>query len=277
MSGREKKVEKNARTITDRKELVDTIPCVLFNHDDLDFVTGSPERKRFFIDQSLSMFNPSYIDLMRQYKKILKNRNMLLKKKQSMQKEDISLLDVFDIQLAESGAEVVKHREKTIWEFNQVFAVLYQEVSGISGVNIDYSPSWKENDTEKIMIHLSEKRKMDILMGTSMSGPHRDRIRFMQGKNNFVLTASTGQKRLLSLILRTAQALFYTKLTGRYPVLLMDDVLLELDMEKRQRFTAVLPEYDQLFCTFLPDEPYGMYKKTSTCIYTIQNGSWHEQ
>ncbi len=48
-------------------------------------------------------------------------------------------------------------------------------------------------------------------------------------------------------------------MTGRLPVLLMDDVMLELDPDKRQRFTALLPEYDQLFCTFLPGEPYERY------------------
>lgn len=265
-----KRIEKNAKQIIDRKELVDTIPCVLFCHDDLDFAVGSPERKRFFIDQSLSMYDSSYIDVLRQYKKIVKTRNILLKEKRT------DVIDIVDQQLVESGIEVIKRRKKTIYDFNRVFARLYAEVSGIQNVNIEYIPSWKHETFEKILIQLAEKRELDLTMGTSMSGPHRDRIRFMRNNSLFVPTASTGQRRLLSLLLRTAQATFYTEVTGKLPVLLMDDVMLELDPEKRQRFTALLPEYNQLFCTFLPGEPYEKYKKTTTRIYYIKEGTWNE-
>jgi DNA replication and repair protein RecF len=265
-----KRIEKNAKQILDRKELVDTIPCVLFSHDDLDFAVGSPDRKRFFIDQSLSMYDGGYIDLMRKYKKVLKTRNAVLKERNA------SVLDVLDGQLAEAGLHVVLRRKKTIQDFNRVFARLYGEVSGIHNVTIDYSPSWKNDSVESILVSLAERREFDLSMGTSMSGPHRDRIRFVKNKTLFVPTASTGQRRLLSLLLRTAQATYYTDLTGRKPVLFMDDVMLELDPDKRQRFTALLPEYDQLFCTFLPGEPYERYKKTTTKVYHIAEGAWSE-
>ena len=130
--------------------------------------------------------------------------------------------------------------------------------------------------TESILARLADKRDYDLGMGTSLSGPHRDRIRFVKDRQAFVPTASTGQRRLLSLLLRTAQATFYTEVSGgKKPVLLMDDVLLELDPEKRQRFTALLPEYDQLFCTFLPGEPYERYKRSTTKVYRIEKGTWN--
>ncbi len=264
-----KRIEKNAKQIIDRKELVDTVPCVLFCHDDLDFAIGTPERKRFFIDQSLSMYDSSYIDMHRQYKKILKSRNCLLKDKKA------DLLDVLDVQLAQTGLQVIQKRRKTIANFNQVFARLYQEVSGISGVHIEYSPSWKSEDEHSIVQQLIERREQDLLMNTTLTGPHRDRIRYVIGKTPYVPTASTGQRRLLSLILRTAQAQFYTELTGRLPVLLMDDVMLELDPDKRQRFTSVLPEYDQLFCTFLPGEPYERYKRSTTRVFDVSGGEFN--
>lgn len=265
-----KRIEKNAKQISDRKELVDTIPCVLFCHDDLDFAVGSPERKRFFIDQSLSLYDTSYIDVLRTYKKILKTRNTLVREKQT------ELLDVMDAQLVEAGLEVIKRRTGTIREFNQVFAKLYQEVSGIDGVTIDYSPSWKKEAEKDILIHLAERRDLDLSLGTSSSGPHRDRIRFVRRGKSFISSASTGQRRLLSLLLRTAQAQFYTEKNGKKPVLLMDDVMLELDPDKRERFTALLPEYDQLICTFLPGEPYERYQRSTTRVYKISGGQWNE-
>ena len=74
-------IEKNGKKIKDKKDIINTIPCVLFCHEDLDFVIGEPERKRFFLDQSLTMYDIFYIDYLRKYKKILKNRNILLKEK----------------------------------------------------------------------------------------------------------------------------------------------------------------------------------------------------
>ncbi len=265
-----KRIEKNAKVISDRKELVDTIPCVLFSHDDLDFAVGAPERRRFFIDQSLSMYDGSYIDVFRAYKKILKTRNALLKEKKP------EILDIVDAQLVESGIEVTRRRRKTIRDFNGVFARLYEEVTGIDGLTLEYAPSWKGSTADEIMTEIVAKRSLDETMGTSMSGPHRDRIRFVRHGTGFIPTASTGQRRLLSLLLRTAQAVFYTDVTGRLPVLLMDDVLLELDPDKRQRFTALLPAYDQLFCTFMPGEPYERYRRTTTRVYHIAGGAWHE-
>lgn len=114
-------------------------------------------------------------------------------------------------------------------------------------------------------------------MGTTLTGPHRDRIRFVRGGQPFIPTASTGQRRLTALILRIAQASYYREITEKLPVLLMDDVLLELDPDKRQHVMSLLPAYEQLFCTFLPGEPYERYKKTTTKVYTVDKGTWCER
>ena len=72
-------IEKNLKKIHDRKDFISTIPCILFCHDDLDFATGAPERRRFFIDQSLSLYDPSYIDILRNFTKLRKSPNLVLK------------------------------------------------------------------------------------------------------------------------------------------------------------------------------------------------------
>ena len=282
-----KRIEKDGKMLRDRKELINTMPCVLYNHDDLDFAVGAPERRRFFIDQSLSMYDVLYIDVLRRYRRILKNRNLCLKDRQ------YQLLDTYDIQLVQNGLEIQKKRKNAIFQFNQIFGRIYEEVSGIAGVSIRYEPSWKKQTDElseagpfadtalpsinDVLTHIQTRREVERALGTTMSGPHRDRLLFTKGGDVFIPTASTGQRRLVALTLRTAQAVFYMQITGKKPVLLMDDVLLELDPEKRRRVTALLPEYDQLFCTFLPGEPYKNYMKETTRIYQIQNGTWEER
>lgn len=271
-----KRIEKNSKKIKDRKDLIENMPCVLFCHDDMEFVTGEPEKRRFFIDQSLSMYDIMYIDTLRRYKRVLKSRNQALKDK------IYEMIDVYDAQLVENGLEIQKKRRNAIFQFNQIFTPLYEKISGISGVSIKYVPSWSKEDSfvpsaEDVYRILSEKRESDKIMATTLSGPHRDKIIFIKGNSQFVPQSSTGQRRLLALLLRISQAVYYTRLTGKKPILLMDDVMLELDPDKREKVSLMLPEYDQLFCTYLPGEPYERYIKNKTKIYFIKDGVWNER
>ena len=287
-----KRIEKDSKKIHDRKELINTLPCILFCHDDMRFATGEPEYRRFFIDQSLTLYDNLYIDDLRNYKKVLKSRNQVLKNKQ------YDMLDVYDDQLVQYGLVVQQKRKKAIFQFNEIFGKIYEEISGIEGVSISYEPSWKitnpqnvdnsvqnsGNVSEKIFFPASQdiislllsRRDSDKVLETTLSGPHRDKINFIKDGRPFVQIASTGQCRLISLLLRVAQAIYYTRATGFKPVLLMDDVLLELDPDKRAKLTAMLPEYEQLFCTFLPGEPYERYMHDTTKVYKIDKGEWHE-
>ena len=291
-----KRIEKDGKKIQDRKELINTIPCILFCHDDMRFATGEPEARRFFIDQSLSLFDSVYLDDIRNYKKILKSRNLILKNHQ------YEMLDVYDQQLAQIGLVVQAKRKKAIFQFNEIFGKLFEQITGINGVSISYHPSWKELEvpagdilagvegaegavlagkkifpaSQDITNLLLSYREKDKAMETTLTGPHRDRIDFVRDHHLFVPTASTGQCRLISLILRVAQSVYYTRATGHKPILLMDDVLLELDPDKRAKLTALLPDYEQLFCTFLPGEPYERYMHDTTRIYKIQGGEWYE-
>jgi DNA replication and repair protein RecF len=267
--GGKKQVEKNGKPLADRKELVNTIPCVLYSHEDLAFVDGEPERRRFFLDQTLAMHHVLYIDTARHYRKALRHKNICLKN------HDWELLPVYDEQLAATGAEVQNRRRTAVTGFTRIFSPLYEQVTGIGGVNLVYRPSWpSEGDItpEAALGILESRREGDIQFGVSCSGPHRDKIIFAREGENFVPTASTGQRRVAAILLRTAQALFYARSCGKNPVLLLDDVLLELDPEKRRRITALLPDYDQLFYTFLPEEPFERYRKETTKGYTLRNG-----
>jgi DNA replication and repair protein RecF len=176
---------------------------------------------------------------------------------------------------------IQEKRKALIADFNEIFTSLYKQVAGIDEVKLAYLPSWKENaghpvTAEEALAQIEAKQDLDTQFFTTMSGPHRDRIVFVRKGRQFVPGASTGQKRLAAILLRTAQALFYRKVCGKKPVLLMDDVLLELDPEKRRRVRGVLPEYDQLFCTFLVGEPYERYRTEHTQEYSIVNGTWQE-
>jgi DNA replication and repair protein RecF len=266
--GKIKDIRINDHRIRDRKELVERNPVIAFCHEDFAFAAGEPERRRFFFDQTAGLVSPTYIDILREYKRILKQRNVALKEKR------YTLLDDYDFQLSGVGAHLVEYRVWLKDELNTVFSLRYEAVSLLgSEVTISYHPSWPtDSSADEIAARLKTKRPEEVGLGSSLSGPHRDRWVFARDGRDFSATASTGQRRLLSLTLRMVQAIFYTKMTGRLPVLLLDDVLLELDRGRRRRFLELLPNSGQSFYTFLPGESWEDYRTPSTLVYEVKDG-----
>lgn len=266
--GRIKDIRRNEKPVRDRKELVELNPSVVFCHEDFSFAAGEPERRRFFFDQSAGIVSAGYIDILRDYKRILKQRNAALKECRH------ELLGLLDQQLAGKGVELRAARLRLHAEFDDRFALRFEAVSLLgSEVRIRYRPSWPlELGIDAILERLESKRVEELALGTSLSGPHRDRWTFASEGADFAATASTGQLRLLSLTLRMVQAEYYTAATGRLPVLLLDDVLLELDRGKRRRFLDLLPPAGQSIFTFLPGEPWEDYRIGSTLVYEVKNG-----
>jgi DNA replication and repair protein RecF len=269
-----KSISINGKRAADRKDLLSIAPSIVFCHEDMEFVSGTPERRRWFFDQTLSLYDPVYLEDLRRYRRVLKSRNTVLREYMQKPGSIDAVLDALDPQLAEYGQKLMEKRETAAREFSGVFGPLYEEVSGIAGINVQYVRSWKntsQNGTDALS-HLREKRAADMAAGLSLSGPHRDRYIFAHNGSEFTGKASTGQRRLLALLLRAAQAKRFSQVTGLNPVLLLDDVLLEMDGEKRRRFLSVLPAYDQAFYTFLPEEPYQRYSKEDTLIYKVNAG-----
>ena len=291
-------VSLDGKKAEDRKELLSIVPCIVFCHEDMEFVAGSPERRRWFFDQVLSLYDPVYLDDFRRYRRVLKSRNSILRD-HALNKFDGDtgpLLDVLDQQCALYGTRLMEKRETAARLFSQTFADLYLAVAGVPGMAVQYLPSWKSpagdcageapaSDATAVDAAaglLQKRRAADLAAGASLSGPHRDRYVFAVGDGGggavgggveFAGSASTGQRRLLALLLRVAQARRFFENTGRKPVLLLDDVLLEMDGEKRRRFLSALPDYDQAFYTFLPEEPYQHYCAAGdTLVYRVENG-----
>jgi len=262
----------DGKRIEDRKELLSVAPAIVFCHEDMEFVAGSPERRRWFFDQTRSLWDPLYLEDLRKYRHILKSRNTLFRGDSRFDSQTAATLDALDPQLARYGLELTAKRLETAGEFSAVFEPLYREITGLGGIGVKYQPSWKEESLEAVLSLLLEKRDSDASMGVSLSGPHRDRYIFTRSGEEFSAKASTGQRRLLALLLRVAQARVFTDKTGKKPVLLLDDVLLELDGEKRRKFLSVMPEYEQAFYTFLPGEPFEKYRKSDTVVYYMESG-----
>lgn len=264
--GQKKEIFLDDTPLRDRRELLTLNPTILFSHEDFLIVRGEPENQRTYFDQTLAFLDPVFLETLRNYRKVLKTRNFLLKSG-----DDFSL-DVWDHQLVALGLVLRDRRKALVEECNQHFSPVFEEVSGGLGIKIHYSPSWKDETSAGLEEFLREKRALDRQMNVTTSGPHRDRFRFTKDGKNFAETASTGQIRLISLVLKLVQGRLAAQATGKKPVLLLDDVLLELDPTRRKRLFQFLPEADQAVFTFLPDQPLGPLSPKDGLIYGVKEG-----
>ncbi len=157
-----------------------------------------------------------------------------------------------------------------------MFAPLYRTVAGSqAAVEVRYRPSWAGLATPaQAAGRLSAQRERDLALGATTSGPHRDSFLYSLEGKDFTRFASTGQLRLCALALRVAQARFLAERTGKRPVLLLDDVLLELDPGRKRQFVAQLPSYEQAFFTFLPGESWQSFRGEGTRVLTVANGDF---
>ncbi len=269
-----KHIRLDGKDIKDRKELIYCLPCIVFSHDDIEFVRGEPENRRRFFDQTMTMYDPVFFDDLRRYKLILKQRNAAIKDQRT------ELLDIYDQKLASYGLQIMKSRRAVADSFSAIFPDIYNAVSlEDRGIEISYRPSWNEDlGIDGVLEKLESQRDVDMKMNTTTSGPHRDRFLINDRNGLFTSSASTGQMRLASLVFRSAQAAFYRQKTGQNPIFLIDDVLLELDSQKRARYLSYLGHYNQAFFTFLPEEKYfgSMFdmEESQTLMYTVREGSF---
>lgn len=262
----------NGHEVRDRKELIYNFPCIVFSHEDIDFIKGEPEMRRRFFDQTMSMYNPLYLDDTRRYRAILNQRNAAIKNNQ------ISLLPLYNERLATYGLSIMEERIRSIYEFNLIFPDLYRKISGTDkNITIKYIPSWDGlTSSSEVCEYLESTQDRDIRNSTTTSGIHRDKYIVEDENGPFIQSGSTGQIRLASLLFRVAEARFFIKKTEKKPILLIDDVLLELDSNKRASFLNELSDYSQAFYTFLPKENYFSEKKESVLDYVLKEGCVEE-
>ena len=173
----------------------------------------------------------------------------------------------------------MERRARAVRPLTRFFTDLFRSVTGQgTEVCLLYEPSWNaEASAPEAVAVLRASRERDCRRALTTTGPHRDRFVFEYGGREFAHVASTGQVRLCSLVLRSAQAAYYNQITGRAPILLLDDVILELDPERKASFMAALPPCDQALFTFLPGEGFEQFRTDTTLVLEVQEGrmrSW---
>ncbi|MGQ9632355.1 MAG: DNA replication/repair protein RecF [bacterium] len=223
----------NVRRATD---FLGSIGVVMFSPDDINIVKGDPSYRRRFMNVSLSQVSPHYADDLINYNRILKQRNLALKRfGEGGLPED--LLDVLDDQIARVGLSITERRRSMISNLSDIVDLIYRDVSGGESLLISYSAQVVGLGDYMRLLH--ESRPLDIRRGMTSFGPHRDDLAisvkspYGGGEMDLRAYGSQGQHKTAVISLRLGEVEFMRSNYGDYPIVLMDDVFSELDCERR--------------------------------------------
>ncbi len=217
------------------------IPVVLFEPDDLQLLTGSPARRRNFLDYFLSQIFPSFQLALARYNKALKQRNNLLKR------DNVSKDELFpwNLMLAEYGAEIISKRQDFLELLNSKIEEVYFEISGAKDeIKIDYLG--EKVSKNEILAILSNNIERDKILGYTNFGPHKHDIQFNFNKKPAQNVASRGENRSLVLALKFIETDILADLTAKRPIVLLDDVFSELDDDRQKLLTKHFSKYQTI-------------------------------
>ncbi|MBQ7060737.1 MAG: DNA replication/repair protein RecF [Clostridia bacterium] len=218
-------------------ELMGVLNVVMFSPEDLALVKASPDIRRRFMDMELCQLRPAYYRKAAMYNAALRQRNALIKEAFSAP-IDPEVLDMWNTQLARTGAEVMRARRRFMDELSTIASDMHRRLTGgREQLFAYYQPNvpFDENEAEYAVYDaLEASREEDIRRGFTTRGPHRDDIGIKLGDTDVKVYGSQGQQRTAALSLKLSEIALLKDVTGESPVLLLDDVLSELD-ESRQR------------------------------------------
>lgn len=271
----------NKSEVKSYKELDTGLSVVVFSPDDLRLVKDGPNERRSFMDQGISQLKPVYNYNIGRYNKILFQRNNLLKSCR-YNKKQISLLDVFDVQIAKIGTSIVLERYRFITELykncKKIHCKLTLNEENLIlkyATNIAILNSRDEIENRYLNL-LNQNKNKDIENGSTSIGPHRDDIHFFINDKEVKTFGSQGQQRTLVLTLKLSEVDLIKNEIGYYPVVLLDDVFSELDSERRKYLTKYFDEM-QVFITTTDVTDINSIDNYNKSTFHIEDGKIYQR
>lgn len=224
-------------------EFIGRIPLVLFAPELIEIIIGSPKKRRQYLDMVIGGVDRVHINNLNLYRHILKQRNSALVKAANYQD-----LIHWDTQLIGIGTEIVKKRSALIIFLSELINHYYRQATNnvkAPKLKIIYRSTIKpEDDWSSI---LAQGFTKDKILGLSTLGPHRDDILFLMSGRRLATAASRGEQRTFLLALKRAEIDFLqTKLKDQMPLLLLDDIFSELDIERSNLLFELMNNYPSI-------------------------------
>jgi DNA replication and repair protein RecF len=265
-----KEVTCDGEWITKFSDYIGRFPTVVFSSQDQQLVRGGPAYRRRWLDLTIAAMDTTYLHVLQQYHRCVLDRNRLLKHGASALE-----LTAFELPLATAAAQIVQKRVSNLRVLSGFVMEAYAAIAGDSErASMQYRPDLEQIDVSAWTRALVKSRPRDLQLKSTSVGPHRDDFDLKLSSHDARDFASEGQQRSIALALRLAQVNYFHDRSGVQPIVLADDVLGELDPQRRWRFWKAIGPDCQVFATgtSLPEAELGRWQ-----IYKVQNGLFTEE
>jgi DNA replication and repair protein RecF len=233
------------RRLTDRLKY----PIVLFEPDDLRIVSGSPSRRREYLDTVISQYDPHYMTVLHRYERALLQRNKLLKQPRLNKDE----LFAWNVALSRYGAEIAASRQAYAEYIDDHITEVYQTIAPTHDtVSVHYSHH-APLTPQHILLELEQAYERDRATGNTSVGPHRHDLLISFNGNPANEVGSRGELRTIALALKFIEAARIIEMTDEHPIILLDDVFSELDHGRQERLLSEFHDHQVIITSASPE------------------------
>ncbi len=256
--GRSERKQIKINTIRQTKlaELLGQMNVLLIGSRDSTIVAGEPAQRRKFLDLELSQVRPQYCHLLVRYRKVLEQRNRLLRELSGRRRGD-GLLEVWNGQLVDYGSEIIRRRLDFVARISDLARVIHAQLTeGGEELGVEYVSSTNAGGASSLQElaarfrdRLEEVRQDEVRRGVSLAGPQRDDVALTVNGVDTRIYGSQGQQRTVALSLRLAELELMEETAKEPPIVLLDDVMADLDEERRAHVFDMTVARCQTFAT----------------------------
>jgi DNA replication and repair protein RecF len=271
----------NSETLRRHLDFLGHLNAVQFSSLDLDLVRGGPDVRRRWLDTVLVQLEPVYAHLLQQYQHILKQRNSFLKRQRAEENPNLdpAQLLLWNQQLATFGARVIHRRNRLLQRLAPLAQQWHADISAQQehlqlcyAPNINYSVEQPEQLFSLFLEQLQQKAVAEYHQASTLVGPHRDEVALQIDTTPARQYSSQGQQRTLVLALKLAELQLIEEVIGEPPLLLLDDVLAELDLNRQHQLLGTIQDRFQTLITTTHLEAFDPQWLKSAEILAVEAG-----
>lgn len=280
-SGR-RTVSLNHEALRRQLDFLGTMNAVQFSSLDLELVRGAPTERRNWLDTLLTQLEPVYAHILQQYNVVLRQRNALLKQRSAGSSDaefDPEQLAIWDTQLAALGARVIRRRARVLDRLAPYAQAWHQSISGSRELlTVRYAPNVPIEADDPAVVQqafldrIGQRAIAEQMQHTTLVGPHRDEVEFTINYTPARQYGSQGQQRTLVLALKLAELKLIESVIGEPPLLLLDDVLAELDLNRQDQLLETIQDRFQTIITTTHLGAFDNQWLKSSQILTVEAG-----
>lgn len=272
-----KKLKINNVEVKKYCDYISRVKVLIFSPYNVNFVKDGPNVRRKSINMVISQFSNNYVKLLQNYNAVLKKRNQFLKSIDCFKEYNRFYFDAINDRFCSLAVEIVLERSKFITEINKVLGNIYYEITDYKDLYFKYVSNVevidkKDKMLEKFKLKVKSMFDREKAYGMTLIGPHRDDFTFLLDGRELEIYGSQGQIRAAILALKLSELLIFKEKDGDYPILLLDDIFSELDIDKRNKLVKYILDDVQTIITTTDIDLIDKSLVSKSKVFVVEDG-----